>query len=406
MAGQGTGRGGLSGTMAEFVRARQRDLEHFSHEAEAVAREAYRRSIRDGEDLILKTSSDVMKYGAGLLGAQKRPVQAKAVATVPTPVRKVASAAPVRAPAEARTGSPPSPQWWDSNPVLRGVGAIDALALGIGAGVLQGGRHSVEGLANGMVFLNRLADPVDWMRSPPGQSAQEQFVDVGRGAVDYVRKGIADPWRVVDDVKAKAHQMRIDLDPTATPAAATLAGELGRNFNIGMNQGELGFDVGSVLYGGPLAKTAKEFGLLSKSASFDKSIAQKFLPAAAEYLSEPYVGMKHHSVFPRRAKLPAILGGGPMPKWVSESEFNLLGPPGMSRGEFYIRHYLVDPKFHGTGIPKRLNAGNWSGKKLGLKKYGDLRRIWYGTPTPLKARVGGLGAAAGSVMYADPSEEE
>ena len=78
MAGQGSGRGGLGGTMAEFVRARQRDLEHFGHEAEAVAREAYRRSIRDGEDLILKTSSDVRRYGLNLLGAPKQPAQAKA----------------------------------------------------------------------------------------------------------------------------------------------------------------------------------------------------------------------------------------------------------------------------------------------------------------------------------------
>ena len=233
----------------------------------------------------------------------------------------------------------------------------------------------------------------------------EQLLRTELGAANYVLRGVSDPDRVVGDVKAKAQKMRLDLDPTATPTEARLVDEMGRNFKIGMNQGELAFDVGSTLYGGPVAKFAKEGGLLSKAASYEKSIAQGFPAAAAEHLSEPYVGMKHHSVFARRAKLPKILGGGPMPRWVSESEFNLLGPPGMTRGEFFIRHYMVDPKFHGTGIPKRLNAGSWSGKKLGLKKYGPLGRVWYGTPAPLKARVGGLGAAAGGVMYADPSQE-
>ena len=95
-----------------------------------------------------------------------------------------------------------------------------------------------------------------------------------------------------------------------------------------------------------------------------------------------------------------------MPKWVMESEFNVLAPPGITRGEFFERHYKVDPKFGGTGIPARFNAGNWSGEQLGLKKYGLPGRIWYGTPAPLKARVGGLGAAAGGMMYVDPSQEE
>jgi hypothetical protein len=47
----------------------------------------------------------------------------------------------------------------------------------------------------------------------------------------------------------------------------------------------------------------------------------------------------------------------------------------------------------------------WSGKRLGLKEYGLAGRIWHGSPPPLKARLGGLGASAGAVMYG-PEEED
>ena len=408
MAGQGSGRGGLGETMGEFLRARHRDLKHFGHDAEAAAREAYRRAIRDGEDLVLKTSGDVMRYGAGLLGAKKRPAQIRAA--VPVPMRKVASAAPVHPPAAARTGSPPSPQWWDSNPVVRGVGAIDALALGIRAGVLRGGRHSAEGLVDGSVFLGRLINPWDKDLNKGVPTAREQLVDAGRGAADYVRKGIADPQRVVDDAKAKARQMRVDLDPTATPSEATLGAELRRNFNVGMNEGEFAFDVGSTLYGGPLAKSVREVGLLSKMATYEKSIAQGMHPKLAEYLSEPYDGIGHHAALAQRFKLPAVLGGGALPPKIMNSEFNVLSPPGITRGEMLERHFRVDPKYFGGKLPAEINGkgkgSGWSGRRLGLKKYALPGRIWHGLPAPLKARVGGLGAAAGGMMYAAPRGEE
>jgi len=188
--------------------------------------------------------------------------------------------------------------------------------------------------------------------------------------------------------------------------ASTFAGELRRNFNIGQNQGELAFDAGSVLVGGPLAKSVKEVGLLSKAASYEKSIAQGLSPAAAEHLSQPYVGKGHHSAFPQRTRLPALLGGGPLPRSVMESQFNRLAPPGMTRGEFYERHFRVDPHFYGAGLPKALKGESWSGRKLGLKRYGFAEQLWHGTPAPLKARIGGLAAGVGGLLHSDPNEEE
>src|SRR3546814_5444958 len=60
-------RGGLRETMAEFVKRRQREVENFGQEAEAAARDAYGRATRAGEDLILRTPSEVMRCGAGLV---------------------------------------------------------------------------------------------------------------------------------------------------------------------------------------------------------------------------------------------------------------------------------------------------------------------------------------------------
>lgn len=403
MAGQGSGRGGLGETMAEFVRRRRRDVESFGHDAEAAVREAYGRAIRDGEDLILKTSSDVKRYGADLLAAQKRPMQAKGAAPKPpTQARKVADQSASTA---TRVGPPPSPQWWDSEPIKEGLGAISK-DVGIVGGVLRGGAHAVMGLAEGGVFLNRLTSPTDVILSLPGQSAAAQTVRAAVDIANYVRQGVSNPRRVVDDVKAKAHQVRIDLDPSTTPIEATLGAELGRNFNIGMNQGELAFDVGSLVVGGPLAKGVKEAGLLSKGASYEASIADGMSPGLAKYLSKPYKGMGHHAVAPRRFKVPKVLGGGKLPEEWLNSPFNVLAPEGITQAEMYKRHFRVDPKFDHTRVPNEFKAEGWSGKKLGLKKYGLPGRIWHGTPAPFKARVGGFSAAAGGTLYLDPSEEE
>lgn len=117
--------------------------------------------------------------------------------------------------------------------------------------------------------------------------------------------------------------------------------------------------------------------------------SQGFSPAQAEYLASPYEGMGHHFI-PRRAGLPTA---------ISDSPLNVLKPNGISRGEFYELHYKVDPYFYGTRLPNSV-GGTWSGRSLGLEKYGSLGRAWYGAPTPLKVTVGGaVAAGAGGAYY-------
>ena len=142
---------------------------------------------------------------------------------------------------------------------------------------------------------------------------------------------------------------------------------------------------------------------LSNVGNVARYEAQGFSPRAAAHLAAPYPASNMGSHFiPRRTELPDFLGGGPLPKSYSDGVFNVLKPEGISRGDFYELHYKVDPKFHGTGV----KGESWSGKELRLRRYGPAGRIWHGSPPPLKARVGGLGAGAGTVMYGPENEDD
>ena len=180
------------------------------------------------------------------------------------------------------------------------------------------------------------------------------------------------------------------------PIAPTFGAELSRNFKIGQNQGELAFDVGSLWFGGPAAKTVKGIAEISNIGNVERYAAEGFRPLAVARLTEPYPvsGMGSHFI-PRDTKLPKFLGGGALPKSYMDGPVNKLAPPGISIGDMYERHFAVDPRFYGT----KVGGERWSGRDLGLQRYGPLGRLWYGSPAPLKARVGGLGAAAGIGLY-------
>ncbi|OXE36661.1 MAG: hypothetical protein CGW95_06325 [Phenylobacterium zucineum] len=275
-------------------------------------------------------------------------------------------------------------KWLDQSATLKAIGGYTARRAGNLVGVARGGWHAVEGLTEGVSFLSRLVDPFDKLTSPPGEAAIDQVVGAGKGVFDYARNGLAHPESVARDIKNKAHQAYVSLDPGATPVATRFPDELRRNFEIGKNQGELAFDVGSLVVGGPFAKEVGAIADAQKAATASKYLSQGFSPGVSAYLAEPYKGMGHH-FGPRRANLPPAY---------SESVFNVLKPEGISRGDFYERHFLVDPHFYAARLPKRLGGGSWRGKALDLEKHGPIGQIWYGSPGPLKARVLGLSAGA------------
>jgi hypothetical protein len=352
--------------MAEFVERRRRETIDFGQAAGSAAREALGEAARSGRRLTLSTQSAVDQFGADVLrkasngfrGASKPEFLEAAVKTV----------------------------------VERG-----AQNAGAAAGIVRGGVHAVEGIAEGGAFLGRLANPTRHLQAGGSPEVAQIAGAVKKGAT-YVRKAVGDPEVILRDGAALGRRMRTELDPGATPEATTLEGEIARRFDIGMNQGELVFDVGTAGIGGPAAKSMKGFGALSRGGRAEKYLAQGFDEAKAAYLAQPYPasGMGSHYI-PRRFGLP---------EWFTESEFNVLKPEGISRGDMYELHYKVDPGFYGAGLEGRTRGGGWSGKRLGLERYGPAGRIWHGAPAPLKARVGGSAATLGGISHEHVAEED
>lgn len=384
MAGHRPARGGAIETMGDFFQRRTREVARFGREAEAAAHKAYGDALRSGTELVLRTPGEVTRFGATLLDGRRL--------TAEPPQRS----GPRSRPLGSRPASGAKVEL-NRNPLVRAVAGAVGQKVGNAAGVARGGVHAVQGLAEGAVFVQRLTNPFVASMSPLDEPAAQQLVGAASRGIDYVRRGLADPEVVVDDVRDMAHQARIDLDPTATPVAPTVSEEIRRRLEIGMNQGELAFDVGSFAVGGPLAKSMRGLGAVSRASTAEKYLAQGFTSAQAAHLAKPYPkrGMGHHFA-PRRMGLPQSY---------SESVFNLLKPEGITRGDMYKLHYIVDPDFHGTGFPARVGGGRWSGADLGLKKHNLAGRLWHGSPAPLKARVGGLGASAGAVIHTAEDEE-
>jgi hypothetical protein len=351
----GLGRDGMGReeTMAHFL-ARRRWEQSLAEGAEALAHKAYGAAIRAGEDLRLPTTRDLIDYGIAL---QKR--------------KPGAPAPPLK---RSRTGKDVA------GDLAEDVGNV----VGVGRGAL----NSAKGLADGAVFLARLR--------VGDRRAEAQVKHAGGRAIDYAAGALSDPEKVVDDINEVARRARIALDPRATPQALTLPDEVQRKFGVGMNQGELIFDAASAVVGGPLAKGFKGLERVSKTIPAERYLAAGYKPETLAYLDQPYpsTGMASHFVGRRYG----------LPKAFTDSTYNVLRPPGASRRQMYEEHYRVDDRFHGAKLPAEF-AQHWSAKRLGLERYGPNGQVWYGSPAPLKARVGGAGAAMGSLAY-DPSEED
>ncbi len=244
------------------------------------------------------------------------------------------------------------------------------------------------------MFAGRLMNPLDPFLSRPGEAAWDQFDRVTRRAIDTGVAAARDPRAAVQQIKAKAAEANRSLNPLATPMAPTLPAELQRSFSIGANQGELAFDIGTLGVGGAGLKGLRGVRAMPKEELVAKYRGQGFNPAEAAYLADPYPtrGMGHHFV-PRSFEIPEKIGSIPLPKSIVgwkppetfiESQFNVLKPKNISRGEMYELHHGVDDRFHYARMPHRLGGSGWSGTRLELERYGPAERLWRGSPAPLK----------------------
>lgn len=399
-------RAGL-GTMEEWARDRATDLAQ--DEAELVARghQAYGQTLRDGAQMVARTTSELREFAKrrGISQApatrpsRPAPTQSRASRqdSAPRPTRDqqlLQSAS--RIVAEARRKTPAALRDAGGSELVRGMVGGPTRLVGNGAGLVTGAVHMGHDLVDGAVLGVRLLDPTDAFRKPLGEAAWDQVFD-GIGAVaGGVKEAVTDPRRAAHDAAEAGRKLNREINPMATPMAPTVSGEINRSFQIGRRQGEVAMEVFPYLVGAGELKATAELGAMSKASRIAKYRNQGFSAAQARRLAKPYDGQGHHSILPQRATLPDWLGGGPIPKSILDSPFNVLKPPGMTQGDFYELHYKVDPEAKGF----RLRGGGWSGKKVGLAKYGLPQRIWQGTPNATKRAIAG-GGIAGTIPFGE-----
>jgi hypothetical protein len=353
---------GVLDDMETWMARRKAEVGDFVRNAESAGRQAWNDATRKGQTVLARTQAELAELGASKLrenGGRIAP--------------------------DSNGGAPAVASWPDQNQTAKTWAESGAHIAGNAAGLGQGVWHSAKGLGQGLLFAGRLLDPYDAEENGADNSAWGQVMNAGKGVLDYAKNRIANPASVENDLQNLGHQLYVDTVSSATPTGGTFAGEMSRNYNLGRNQGELGWDVGSLLFGGAASKALRGLSSTGKSGGAAKFLAQGFSPSQADYLAEPYDGMGHHFV---QRSVANTIG---LPKPVTDSPFNVLKPNGMSRGDFYELHYGVDPDFYGTGLGARAGGGGWSGKKLGLPKYRLGASLWNGSPAPLNAAVGVAG---------------
>lgn len=384
------------GSMTEWLADRDDDITRAKTEIEANANRFYGEASRGVRRALTQTTPRVAGAATGLNPSPK-----------PATGGGSRNATAARSPAVRRGGSATS---WDdqilenarrlsgqaqtvfkqaanSEPARKAAGDTARIAGNV-TGLVTGGFNLAKDATDGAIFVARLLDPYDAMRHPLGDSAANQVLGAGDNVVKQIVKAAKDPEGAKRQFVQAVRQVQRDLDPNASPAAPTVAGEIGRNFPVGKNQGELLVEGAGWILGPAELKAAAKIRGLSKADLVTKYLNQGFSPADAAYLAEPYKGMGHHSAIPRRATLPKWMGGGPVPKSVLDSPFNVLAPPRISRGDMYELHYKVDPHFTNARLK---GGGRWVGSKLGLEEYERPLRIWYGTPTATKRGLAGAG---------------
>lgn len=278
--------------------------------------------------------------------------------------------------------------------VQRQVGNAGLIAGNV-VGVIDGVKDTAAGLRDAGGFALRLLNPADAFTHERGEAAWDELFgglhDVGTGAVALGTQLVEDPKTALHDAGEAVRRKRRELDPRATSVAPTLEGEFRRNLGIGRNQGKLLVELAPYAVGGGEVRGALALAATTKASRVAKYIDQGFTRRKANYLAQPYKGMGHHSIIPRRAKLPDFLGGGPVPKVILDSPFNVLAPPGITRGDFYELHYGVDSDFTGARLRGAPRGGGWSGKRLGLGRYSLPERIWRGTPNATRQAIATTG---------------
>jgi hypothetical protein len=281
-------------------------------------------------------------------------------------------------------------QMLDRSPVAKHVGGVVANLQTPQLGAMRGGVHAAMDLAELAMLAQRLNDPYDELRSPPGESARDHVASAAAGARDYIARGVAHPQTVVDDVEKVFDHANKGLNPFATPQAETFLGEIERQRQIDLNVGETTFNVMAPVKGVPALTAARAVPYAERVAGY---VAEGHLQDFAEYLAEAYDGMGHHAIIPRR-----LAGKWGLPNWVRDNPLNVVQGAGQDKLQFLRDHFGVDRHLYGGRVARRSGQRGWSGAKLGWERYGPMRRLWSGTPEAMKEALATMGLTPSAAL--------
>ena len=336
---------------------------------EAAGRERWHASTYSGENLSGRRSSDLVGLGrAGVAG--------------PGGVQ----------PAAGPQGQP----WWESD-AAKTATALGAYAAG---GILWGPPravgHAVGDIWDAGEFGLQLAGAFG---SDAQSQAQRQASDAAEGALRYAKEAVVRPRKVGSDLRDATEHVIDNISPFNADMSGSTWDVAKHQFRQGANFGEAATNVAGLFAGGELVQGVRAANAFeaTRAANVAKFIDQGANPKLAEYLAQRYPGGGHHSVIPKRLAKKMNLPSG-----LVDSPINVAIPRGMSRGDFYEYHYLVDPKAGGFRLPADLNGGKgWRPTELGLKKYNLPQRLWYGTPVRVKDAMATIPFADAPTLYGE-----
>ena len=338
------------------------------------------------------------------------------------------------------------------------VGAIwaylEAVQKGLGREMLGQLQRTVEfrrthravPMNNYYIDLETIEVPMSNFQAIRNDVAQSPVGAYFMGAGDVVSAGTLDTW-TDDPERTRAAMAQIASENPISSAAGSVAGGLMMSELAGAGAAASGLGraapvVGDTLYGaaygagsqdenrfegallggltagagGELARGVVRGGgnaiddelftrrVVQQPGQVEKFVRQGFTPAQAQYLAEPYEGMGHHFI-PRKRKSGIVNRQVKLPQLISESRFNVLKPPGMSRGDFYELHYKVDRSFNSARLPRKVGTRSWRGKPIGLERHGQAGRWWYGSPRELKAAAAAPFGAGAAYWYLGEEDE-
>jgi hypothetical protein len=304
----------------------------------------------------------------------------------------VGAGAPRRAPSPAPSHDQSS---WENQAAKIAAGSV---AYGLGAlwGAPTAVYHTVGDIKDAGLFGLQWAGAL----GPQAQAqANKEAASAASGAIRYARSAIDDPAKVVVDARDVAGHAINNMSPLNADMSGGLWDVTKHQFQHGTNLGEAATNVAGMFAGGELVQglRAAEGFEATRAANIAKLVERGANPKLAEYLAQPYEGMGHHSLIPRRLAKKMNL-----PSWLVDSPINVAAPRGMSRNDFYKYHYQVDPKAGGFRLPADLNGGKgWRPKELGLTKYSPPERIWRGMPVPLKDAMATLPFTDAPTLYGE-----